>query len=37
MVVATETSGVAAQRTVFFGTETTVDLTQWGLEYTLVK
>jgi hypothetical protein len=31
MVVATETSGVAAERSVFFGKETTVDLTQCGL------
>jgi hypothetical protein len=29
MEVATETSGVAAERTVFFGQETTVGLTKW--------
>lgn len=32
MVVATETSGVAAERSVFFGKETTVELTQWSFE-----
>ena len=30
MEVATETSGVAAERTILFGQETTVDLTQWA-------
>ena len=36
MVVATETSGVAAERSVFFGKETTVDLTQWSFEIGLI-